>query len=484
MKRVLGLVSLTILLVFLTACSGTVFRTNESSAESNHNLCSNIYIFQQHLHVALYDAEHSSDELQDVRVISMRIHPDLPEFTFTRIIGDYANTHYVYDIPVPVETTIVIKDDSGAIVQTISGLSQSRPAIDSDITFDDFNFDDYLDMRLIRWHDTGQSMRAVHYVWLWDAEEFQFILNEQLTEMWTADITAHSDVQQIETWIRNIDGFTSSFYIYLNWEFILVSYDRIFQVWDEHGYLSHTKTVRTNVLTDEVVIAIDPSGADFVLSRMAGSDIREYVRVVANNRAYELFVLCAQYDDYYVDFHESKLVISDIIDGEYHYLVSFAIPERRANATGGLILVDVDFDGVKDVLVWLGREGNQGFVTYAAFLSRGHTYIETNFHWITNPTINSTKEKVMGGIRSWAVGHYSFLYVFIDDKFIMTDSFLREACRDTHELRYVVTFREGQYVNEIYWYKSDKEKIEILFYNDESRWQILDDKWQRISRLH
>ena len=131
MKRVLGLVSLTILLVFLMACNGTAFRTNESSAESNHNPYSNTYICQRDLYVALCDTEFSTDELQDVRVVSMRIHPDLPEFTFSRIIGGYADAHYVYDIPVPTEVSIVIKDDSGTLVQTISELSQSYGFINS-----------------------------------------------------------------------------------------------------------------------------------------------------------------------------------------------------------------------------------------------------------------------------------------------------------------------------------------------------------------
>lgn len=178
MKRVLGLVSLTILLVFLTACNGTAFRIDESSAESNHNPNSSIYICQQHLYVALCDAEYSTDELQDVRVVSMLIHPDLPEFTFSRIIGGYADAYYVYDIPAPIEVSIVIKDDSGTLVQTISGLSQSYGFINSDITFDDYNFDGYLDMRLMRWQDGAGGLLAHEYFWLWDVGKKLFVLNE------------------------------------------------------------------------------------------------------------------------------------------------------------------------------------------------------------------------------------------------------------------------------------------------------------------
>ena len=80
------------------------------------------------MYVALCDAEHITDELQNVRVVSMRIHPDLPEFTFTRIIGGY--------------------------------------------------FDGYLDMRLMRWQDGAGGLLAHEYFWLWDVGKKLFVLNE------------------------------------------------------------------------------------------------------------------------------------------------------------------------------------------------------------------------------------------------------------------------------------------------------------------
>ena len=221
--------------------------------------------------------------------------------------------------------------------------------------------------------------------------------------------------------------------------------------------------------------------ADFVRNKMVGNDIREYVRIIENNRAYELFTLTDSENREFADFHETRLFISNIIDGEYDYLVSFNITGRRANAHAGLVLVDVDFDGANDVLVWLGHEGNQGVISYAAFLSRGDSYIESNFEDIPFPALANTNDRIMGGIRSWAAGHYSFLYAFIDGKLVMTDSLIREACRDTFEWRYVVTLRDGQEVNETYWYANDQEKIYMLFYSDESPWA---GEWQSIFMLH
>ena len=226
--------------------------------------------------------------------------------------------------------------------------------------------------------------------------------------------------------------------------------------------------------------------ANFVKSLMDGNTIYEYIRVVENNRAYELFTLF-NYDDVdiYADFLETRLFISEIVDGKYQYVISFDIPERRTNARGGLILVDIDFDGANDVLVFHGHEGNnQGTVRYTAFLNRGNTYIETNFDSIPNPAINSERQQIMGGVRNRATSHYTFLYMFYDDRFYKTDSFIREICLESHELTYIINMRDSQKMNEIFWYESDKEQIKMLFYSDESHWRLGSLMWKNISRFH
>jgi len=225
-------------------------------------------------------------------------------------------------------------------------------------------------------------------------------------------------------------------------------------------------------------------GADFVRSQMVGNDIREYVRIIENNRAYELFTLFDQENREFADFHETRLFISDIVDGEYRYLISFDIPNRRANAYGGLVFTDVDFDGVNDVLVWLGHEGNQGVITYSAFLNRGDTYIVTNFYEIPFPAISCTREKILGGVRNWAASHSSFLYMFIAGEFIMTDSFIREVCRYTHELMYIITLCDGQEVNEVYFYPENQVKIFELFYAEDSKWGLDRCRWRNVFDMH
>lgn len=223
-------------------------------------------------------------------------------------------------------------------------------------------------------------------------------------------------------------------------------------------------------------------GECFIQSRMNGDSVREYLRTIEGTNAYELISTHYMSDEFFD--YETMLFISEFIDGEYKYVNSFIIPERRANANGGLILMDVDFDGIKDVLVWLGHEGNQGVIRYSAFLHRGDTFIESNFDGIPFPVVDIKNKKIGGTIRNWAASHNSFMYSFVDDCFVLTDSFTRELCLDTDELKYTVTLRDGKKVNEIYWKGTDTTQIEALFYDENSSWALDSSRWQSPYDLH
>ena len=154
------------------------------------------------------------------------------------------------------------------------------------------------------------------------------------------------------------------------------------------------------------------------------------------------------------------------------------------NAARTIILLDVDFDGVADILVFRGHEGNQGVVTYSAFLKRGDTYIQTNFDEIPFPAIDVEGHRIRGTIRNWAVSNSWFLYEFIDDRFVMVDSFTREVCRETFELMYIVNLRDGYLANDVYFYINNQEEIYELFYASESKFGLGSDRWQSIFDLH
>ncbi|MCL2375845.1 MAG: hypothetical protein FWC76_00475 [Defluviitaleaceae bacterium] len=191
-----------------------------------------------------------------------RIHENMPEFTFFRILGD-GYDGWPDDIPEPVDVTIRIEDEDGNVIQVISGLTQSNQwdVIEhNEISFDDYNFDGYLDMRLMRWQDGAGGLLAKEYFWLWDATASQFVLNEQLVEIGhAAGLTANQDTRQIMVFNRADE--TGSFfeiYEYRNGIYILVAHER-HSSWREDDRW-YTEIIRTDEATDEAIMIIMANG--------------------------------------------------------------------------------------------------------------------------------------------------------------------------------------------------------------------------------
>ena len=210
----------------------------------------------------IFEYDYNTTDVLRTFVTTKRIGESLPYFTFTRILGDYLDDSLIYQFPMPVETTIVIEDDEGNVVQVISGLSQSGIRelhhYEYDLTFDDYNFDGYLDMRLKRWQDGARGLLANEYFWLWDMDKLQFVLNEQLVEIGhAAGLRADSSSQQIV--VRQRNGALSNFYFYeyINELFELVAYEYLSRVYYD-GEFSHLASTHTNTKTGEITVVVLP----------------------------------------------------------------------------------------------------------------------------------------------------------------------------------------------------------------------------------
>ena len=162
---------------------------------------------------------------------TLRIHEDLPEFTFTRIVSNDTTIEAAsgyFDLE-PIRVDIKIEDGDGNIIQSISDISQNRTFIRENLTFDDYNFDGYLDMRLRRWQDGAGALLADDYFWLWDKDSTQFVLNGQLMDIGQAvSLRADQETRRISIVHRGrgIDIGGSDpiilYYEYLNGEFVKV----------------------------------------------------------------------------------------------------------------------------------------------------------------------------------------------------------------------------------------------------------------------
>jgi hypothetical protein len=120
-------------------------------------------------------------------VIHKQIHPSLPDFEF-RLLGlaiedngfEYVQIH-----------TLVITNDSLDLRQEFTGLTtEDIPLFLNEnysygLSFDDWNFDGFLDISLLK-HHTMQG--ALFYFWLWDNELGLFVQNEYLQDLSGASI--------------------------------------------------------------------------------------------------------------------------------------------------------------------------------------------------------------------------------------------------------------------------------------------------------
>jgi len=196
-----------------------------------------------------------------ISTINMQIHEDMPEFTFHRIIGELVLEGYWIDIPSPREVSIIIEDEDGNIIQEIFGLTQTDwQAIEaSDITFEDLNFNGYLDMRLKRYQHGVGGLLADEYFWLWDAERAQFVLNEQLMAVGQAGLSANSETQQIETWARMSRGGYFGFYEWRYGELVQVMMQTEEFVWHGEDGPWYFQSIETDVITGDAITTITPT---------------------------------------------------------------------------------------------------------------------------------------------------------------------------------------------------------------------------------
>jgi len=236
-------------------------------------------------------------------------------------------------------------------------------------------------------------------------------------------------------------------------------------------------------------------GRDFIESHMSGR-IREYVRVVVDERVYELIVSdYTNFDyDFWVDMHEVKVFVSQKSEDGYYLIQVLDVPGRIGNASGGLIIADVNFDGQRDILVSQGHFGNQGLVTFACFIYNNGVYkLNESFSDIPNPAIDNENNKILSTWRNWAASHSWAMFSYIDGEFIKTNMLTTSpeewGIRDEGELNYpidvwryeVETMRNGNIETEIY-LTSDFTDDEFFYYffDENSFWGLSSNRWRTL----
>lgn len=105
----------------------------------------------------------------------------------------------------------------------------------------------------------------------------------------------------------------------------------------------------------------------------------------------------------------------------------------------GIYLIDVDFDGEKDILVRNGHYGNQGAACYACYLYRQEMYEACeSFTDILNASVDAENELILSSWRTSAVTHGWGMYAYVDGSYVLKRAIEQTYLSREHEIKWKI----------------------------------------------
>ncbi|MEI6602366.1 MAG: hypothetical protein WCL54_02650 [Clostridia bacterium] len=230
-------------------------------------------------------------------------------------------------------------------------------------------------------------------------------------------------------------------------------------------------------------------GRDFIISKMHGH-LTKYSRLRIENQIFEFYV-----SDYisnkndkerFYDKIERNVFVSNESNGEIKYKTTLdASYEMGDFPSNRLYFNDVNFDGQKDLLIDNGHFGTQGLVTFSCFLQKNGEYnLCSSFSDIPNPALDFKNKKVLGTVRNMAVSHSWLKFSFTNNSFEMTDRLTEEPKNDNWN--YTIEKLINGKMKKIAEYSeknTSRKKIDNLFYNKNSSWNLIGNQWRTIFNM-
>ena len=390
--------------LFLTACEGQ----------------SSFYYYDE-IYVKHYDEEVESFNYFTTTV---QIHPHMPEFTITRIVGAYLTYEEAFgegsglSFPSPREVSIIIEDSTGLVIQIIEGLTQSGDFANRNHgpSFGDYNFDGYLDMRLMRWQDGAGGLLAQEYFWLWDTEIMEFVLHEQLMEIGhSASLWIKEEEQFIRVHNRYRGGHATLRYEYKNGGFSIIGrgFMRPLYRYTGEQYFA-TMDARLGPTT---IQGMNHYEADITIEIIAGGGVIQ-----------EILAMSLSYNNPPMFSWQPDTNSFNPLNFDFHYLGNGILLMSLRNSPGGSMMNDPHY-------FWLWDSEKSKFVE-SIFLQElsnfGTLWVDRN-SWLGVGIIHSVT-RISQGFYVWRS------YDFINGEFVLVQT--RENAMDFYEgnwrMKYVI----------------------------------------------
>ncbi len=167
--------------------------------------------------------------------------------------------------------------------------------------------------------------------------------------------------------------------------------------------------------------------------------------------------------------YKSKIIVSKINDDKRELLQVFdsLVFHIRDSSEDNIEVLDVNFDGEEDFLIYYGSVGNQAANVYNCYIYENGEYVyQKEFTNILNPSIDRENKRIYGNSRGSANTRYYTIVKYIDKKFVATDELMCEIFGDDKaiytETRDLIT----NPVKKVYSYEDySREEMSGMFYS-------------------
>ena len=346
--------------------------------------------------------------------------------TATPVAHDISRAYYL---------TLEIFGADNQLIQSIPDIHITGVSDDffvfSDLRFADWTGNGYWDMS-VRVGNGGSIGNDPHHFWLWDVASGQFVFNHELTQL------SHMTSIGIATGDFEHDG--TIFSSYREGMFWVNNFYR----WEEE-WLVRVASQTYRYGRTYFAVLVPPLGQtylepDFFLVSERSNVVRSH-HVIEGDWAYELVL---------TDAHTGYVYIGQRVDDVFVYRQHFLIEsDWWAVVVHPIMRVDMNFDGVTDILISLGHFGVRGTRLYAAFLRQGDSYVATNFSTILNPQMNTDYqlfESINGNVNFFE----RVLYGYENGQFVPRYAYHVHSDPNGGPWQAIATVRSGQAVEEVF----------------------------------
>ncbi len=272
--------------------------------------------------------------------------------------------------------------------------------------------------------------------------------------------------------IKNLDSL-KALTLYCN-SITVTEFDNDFEYF-EIAY-SDSDSLPSNNILSQFSIADEP----FLRNYLKGN-IQKIVTVNDNGTMYELIST-----DYYTDgerwemqerfvflYENDSFIFKEALD---------ASSEIDSEPRNNLQLIDINFDGILDILVDNGHFGAEGAVAYTCFINNKDSYIKyDSFSNIPNPAIDTENKKILSTWRNSAASHSWAMFTLQNNEFIMTDCLtsIAEESSENDWIYIVEKLIDGklQETEKFSTIDYSDEEINNIIYDKNSYWELLSKKW-------